>query len=531
MKVLLRAPAKCAAFCLFLAPLLLLCSGFAQTPPPAAANFQFNDADLKLLQEVNEFDRQLSSKGLVMKDPELNAYVQRIGEKLLGNQPPPERVEFKFRVLRDPTINAFALPNGSIYVHTGLLALLNNEGELASVLAHEITHVTNRHSYLENRSYRKKMVMIDIFQAAAAASGYFPAGSVVGLAVGMAGTLGQFMTVMTIFGYSQEMEREADHNGIERLYKAGYDPHAMPRSFELLDERLEYEPVEGFYRDHPKLKERQRYSQEMAETLGGRDLKTGTEDDYLINTVPAICYNIRADQQARRERTALARSKKLTAWQPNEPNYLVLEADSYRLLGAKTATPSPEELEKHGQAEHKKRYFKMTEEEEQRDLLAKNGGGDQRAANYTSAEKHYLKALDVDPKYPEAHRGLGFLYQQEGKKSDAIHEYQSYLDVAPAEAPDRLRVKLRLKTLEPGGADISKEASNLKSGSKDRPTQPSAAVEPAGTTSAAATAEVGSNHEPVTPDQSSGATKTVNDAPPVRQLPTVKPTSQTEQDH
>src|SRR5271167_3340272 len=152
--------------------LLLVSNCLAQTPSSGPANFQFTQVDLKLLEEVSEFDRQLSKKGLVLKDPVVTAYVQSIGEKLLGDQAPPERVEFKFRVLRDPMINAFALPNGSIYVNTGLLALLDNEGELASVLGHEITHVTNRHTYLFNRSLRKKMVMMDIFQAAAAASGF-----------------------------------------------------------------------------------------------------------------------------------------------------------------------------------------------------------------------------------------------------------------------------------------------------------------------------------------------------------------------
>ena len=63
-------------------------------------------------------------------------------------------------------INAFALPNGSIYVNTGLLAILDNESELASVIGHEITHVMHRHAYLANRSMRKKMVAIDILQAA-----------------------------------------------------------------------------------------------------------------------------------------------------------------------------------------------------------------------------------------------------------------------------------------------------------------------------------------------------------------------------
>src|SRR3974390_1915499 len=421
----------------------------AQTLPNNAANFQFTQVDLTLLEEVNEFDKQLAKKGLVLKDPIAAAYVQSVGEKLLGDQPPPERVDFRFRVLRDPTINAFALPNGSIYVDSGLIALLNNEGELASVLAHEITHVTNRHTYLFNRSNRKKMVMIEVLQAVAAASSIFPAGAVAaGGAVAAASSIGELLIVTTIFGYSQDMERDADRSGIERMYQAGYDPHSMPLTFELLDERLEYEPFEGFYRSHPKLKEREATTQEMAEKLGGRGLAKGTESEYLDNTVAVICTNIRVDLDNRRARTALARSKKLKAWQPKEAAYIVLEADSYRVLAAKTPIPSQDEIDKHGQAEHRKRYFKLTEDEEQKELLTKDGGSAQRSANFEKAEKFYLSAMEAAPRFADPHRGLGFLYQQEGKNDDAMREYRLYLAMAPPDAFDRLRVERRIVALD-----------------------------------------------------------------------------------
>src|ERR1035438_7763768 len=89
---------------LLLQVLFLPSTSLAQAPSSGPANFQFSQVDLKLLEEVNEFDHQLSKKGLVLKDPVVTAYVQSIGEELLGDQAPPERVEFKFRVLRDTTI-------------------------------------------------------------------------------------------------------------------------------------------------------------------------------------------------------------------------------------------------------------------------------------------------------------------------------------------------------------------------------------------------------------------------------------------
>lgn len=426
------------------------CVCISQTTPAEVANFKFTQVDLKLLDEVNEFERQLDKKGLVLHNDKLTAYVEDIGNLLLGDQPVPERVTFKFRVLRDPMINAFALPNGSIYVNTGLLAVLENEGELASVLGHEITHVINRHTYFSNRSLRKKMVAIDVFEAIGAAGGYAPISSIFGAAAVVAGAVGGVMVTATVYGYSQDLEREADRNGIDRMNRAGYDPRAMPRAFERLDERLEYEPIEGFYRSHPKLAERRATAQDLANGMATKGKKEGTEAEYLTNTAPAICYNIQADLGSRRARTALARSKRLTHWNPQDPNYQVLEADAYRALGAKTAEPSPEELEKHGQAEHRKRYFRLTEEEEQKELLAKPGGAEQRQANFEEAEKHYLEAVKINATLADPHRGLGFLYEAEAKPADAAREYHRYLELAAPDSFDRLRIERRVSALEKG---------------------------------------------------------------------------------
>jgi len=275
-------------------------------------------------------------------------------------------------------------------------------------------------------------------------------GAVFGVAVIAAGALGGVMLTTTVYGYSQDLEREADRNGLEMMSRAGYDPRAMAATFELLDERLEYEPIEGLYRSHPKLKERRAAMQELADAMDTKDRRLGTEADYLSYSAPAVCYNVAADLDSRRARTALARARKLVLWQPRDAGYLVLEGDAYRALGAKTAVPSPDEVEKHGQAEHRKRYFKLTEEEEQQELLAQPGGREQQHANFENAEKQYLAAVRLDGRLADPHRGLGFLYEDEGRAADAIREYHRYLQLAAPDAVDRLRIERRASLLEKG---------------------------------------------------------------------------------
>ncbi len=126
--------------------------------------FTFSDVDLAMLEQVELLDKKYDKDGMVYHDEALSAYLNQVGRAMIPAGVEPERVKWDFQVLKDPMPNAFALPNGTIYVHTGLLSLLENEDQLASVLAHEITHVTDRHGYLHYRDYRKKMAVANIVQ-------------------------------------------------------------------------------------------------------------------------------------------------------------------------------------------------------------------------------------------------------------------------------------------------------------------------------------------------------------------------------
>src|ERR1035438_3805836 len=123
---------------------------------PGAA-FQFTKVDNNLLADADAVDIQYEKGGLVFHDPDLQAFIDPVAHRVLGDRPVPEKVTYLFLVLRDPMVNAFALPNGSVYITTGLLSRLENEAQLASVLGHESSHVLDRHTYLENRSERKKI--------------------------------------------------------------------------------------------------------------------------------------------------------------------------------------------------------------------------------------------------------------------------------------------------------------------------------------------------------------------------------------
>jgi predicted Zn-dependent protease len=139
---------------------LALLLGQGQLQPP----FIFKKADLKLLEEWEALDQQFEKRALVYHDGALEKYLTGLATPLLLTAP-LEHVQWKFRILRDPSVSAFSLPNGSIYIDTGLLARAENDDQLIGRLAHEVAHVTNRHAYLFSRSLRKKVVATEVIGA------------------------------------------------------------------------------------------------------------------------------------------------------------------------------------------------------------------------------------------------------------------------------------------------------------------------------------------------------------------------------
>lgn len=413
---------------------------------PGAA-FQFTKADNNLRAEADAIDAQFEKRGLVLHDPDLQAFVDTVGKRVLGDRPAPEGVTYRFPVLCDPTVNAFALPNGSVYITTGLLALLESEAQLAGVLGHETAHIYERHPYLENRSIRKKTVVSEIIAAAAA---FVPGGYATWLATAAATNISTLLLVESVYGYSRAMESQADHDGLAAMTVAGYDPRAMAVAFELLDQdrTLEYEPRPTFYHDHPNLTKRREEALAFADAHTPTSARIGLKTDYVNAVAPAIVFNINADIESRRPRTAVANATRLADTFPGDPQYQVLLGDSYRTLGAKTTVPTPDEFTPDGENKQRKQVLKMTEEEEQKALLKAPESQVTLRENQAKAEKAFLAAIERSPEYALAYRELGFLYQDESRFADAAINYRHYLQLVAGTSLDRLRIGRRLAEVE-----------------------------------------------------------------------------------
>jgi hypothetical protein len=201
---------------------------FAQTRVEAPSNKYGLSDDVKLGGEAaREVERQLP----MLDDSDIQYYVERIGRRLVEGIPSQfQHPEFRysFKVVNARDINAFALPGGFTYVNRGLIEAAQNEGQLAGVMAHEISHVALRHGTAQAGKGQKYQVGSILGQIAGAVIGG-------GLGQVIAGA-SQVVPGVFLLKYSREYERQADTLGAQIMANAGYNPRELANMFRIIEQ-------------------------------------------------------------------------------------------------------------------------------------------------------------------------------------------------------------------------------------------------------------------------------------------------------
>jgi predicted Zn-dependent protease len=225
-------------------------------------------------------------------DPETTEYLNVLGNRLVSNSQ-DVRQDFEFFLVKDPTLNAFALPGGYIGVNTGTIVSAQSESELAAVLAHEIAHVTQHHmARMASNEGKLSTAML-----AAMALAIIARNSQVGSA---AAAIGQAGAITAQIGFTREFEREADRVGFQTLEKSGFDVRAMPSFFVRMQKstRLYENNAPAYLRTHPITTERIADAQNRIQGLPYKQ----TPDSLDFQLVRA---KLRAGQGAPRDTLAL----------------------------------------------------------------------------------------------------------------------------------------------------------------------------------------------------------------------------------
>jgi predicted Zn-dependent protease len=380
----------------------------------------------RLIEESKDLEGWFSAQSLLYTEPRALDLVRRVGHEIRPH-PTDDYIEFEFFLLRDPSPNAFALPNGHIYVHTGMLARLDDEDQLAALLAHEINHVAGHHGIIEHRATRKK--------------------TIAGMVLGSLGPWGGVISLglqTSVYGFSRELEQEADDRAIEVLLASRYDPHALPDVLDILGR--DYEGLNPrtstVWSTHPEVRaraetsralvvgaaRRERHSDEFEAAV--MDMRAMTVEDYVQDDFP---------------HTAVALADSLVARYPNDLRLLNLLGDAWQGMGAQGPIDSAT-LSNSDKRQNRRDRARKTRAQRLAEALETEAGRAAYAANLQRAEEIYRRVIAADATFAPAHRGLGEVYEQQKRPRDAAEAYLNYIKQAPA-APDRPIVMGRLRLL------------------------------------------------------------------------------------
>jgi len=220
--------------------------------------------------------REIRQEVDLINDPAVNAYIRDLGARITSATDTPA-ARYRFFVIEDPRINAFAMPGGYIGVHTGLITAARNESELGSVIAHELAHVTQRHiarriAAAEQTSLRTAAMVL--------------AGLVIGSQSPQAGmaavTTGMAAGIDSQLAYSRDHEREADRTGMRILTRANLEPMGMADFFEVLQADNRYRSrAPAFLSTHPLTRARIADVRSMARDLEPESVFESPDFDYI----------------------------------------------------------------------------------------------------------------------------------------------------------------------------------------------------------------------------------------------------------
>jgi len=251
-------------------------------------NLFSKEQDVQLGQESAA---QVRKQMNVIKDPVLTEYVNRVGKRLTASREAQESgFPFTFEVVADPSINAFALPGGPMFINTGLLRAVDNEAQLAGVMGHEMSHVILRHG--TNQASKRNLIQLPALLASQATGNASMAGKLaqIGIGVGAGSVLMKF---------SRSAETQADLMGSHLMAESGYDPMEMANFFNKLNAQGGHGLQ--FLSDHPNPDNRERAIQQEARSLPRQRYGYQTGDFRRMKDVVAKIREPKPKQQAQQQ--------------------------------------------------------------------------------------------------------------------------------------------------------------------------------------------------------------------------------------
>ena len=346
-----------------------------------------------LWMEFEEMEEQLNRSALLVRDPELNNYIQGIVCRVAGDY----CNDFRAYLVRNPYFNASMTATGMMQIWTGLIIRASSSSDIASVVGHEVAHYTRLHSLEGFRKLKSKMASASFIDLGLAAL------------TGVSG-IAQMTAVLSYLAFNRSQETEADMLGVRLLADAAYDPHSAYRVwYQLLAEEesavAKREEPGIFAQTHPNSEDRAAYLKSFVENnYGPADVEQAADQPFLD-----ILNN----------------------------HYLFLMEDQ---LDTNRYGRTQEILERHAKIGVKPGLVNYFYGEMYRQ---RGGEGDQELAMAA-----YTSAIQTDSAPPEAYKNLGYLHLKKKETARAQERFRQYLEANP-EASDRAMIEFYLEDPSP----------------------------------------------------------------------------------
>lgn len=361
----------------------------------------------QLWERASNHENRLRNAGTLFHDRHMEAYIESLADRMLTGSIDHIGLNIDFVLVREPTLSAWAYPYGTIGLQTGLLVRMDNEAQFGAILAHEISHFLQRHTYREmvdgdQKSMLGKGLGILAGLAAARETGQFEKG--------LMDFTENFVTNLATSGYSKKNEYVADEEGLLLMMNAGLPIDQAIPAFQALAENEAYGAGDPrkMWSSHPRLEDRiDNLEKEVKRAKRKKDyVEPPVPDplDYYRHIAPALLMNARMDigeRQFQRARDAL---QKYLQVHPDDPEALFLLGESHR-------QENP------------------------------------RGPEFTDSVAAYRAAILQDSGYADAYKELGMAYRIQQNNEAAKQAFEQYLAFA-ADAPDAGIVRAYLEGLQ-----------------------------------------------------------------------------------
>jgi beta-barrel assembly-enhancing protease len=373
--------------------LFVLSSCATTTLPPIGTKgkaFEMEEDEKELWRRADKLESQIDNSEFRYNNPALEGYLDSVAMKILRQNTQIQDFKPRIKVIKNPFPNAASLPNGAIYLNTGILARMENEAQLAMVIGHELTHYTNRHALKAIRNAKNKVALMRTLQIVSVTMG-----SGFGVGVLLSGDdSGALWVLASIVGYSRELETEADEAGLRLMSLSGYDSREAARFLEHLIQESNREDVRGsfLYGIRPRLQERLETCNKFTKLQ--HDVGP-MKEDVLINSEQFMTQISELLLDNARLDLAIGRFK------------IAQECINRNL---------------HRSPQNARTHFMLGE-------FYRRSGHDSR--HVTQAIAAYLETARLDRTFPEPHRELGFLYWKQNLSDQARAEFDLYVSLSP----------------------------------------------------------------------------------------------------